>query len=187
MANKARKVVFVGDAGVGKTSIINAARGHGDVSPESTVGCAHFFVNKESANGVNVTLALWDTAGQETYQALVPLYIKGADVAILVFSVNDELTLRNIESWFDVCESATRIEHYMVVGNKIDLERVVDSSEALQLAKSLKGVEAQYFECSAVNGQGIAEPMRAVATTLDNKKRLVVVSDPEPIQRKECC
>jgi Ras-related protein Rab-21 len=43
-----------------------------------------------------VNLSLWDTAGQEKYGALVPVYYKLADGAILLYDVTDEDSFQKV-------------------------------------------------------------------------------------------
>lgn len=78
---KRLRAVFVGPAGVGKTSLVrvlgglNVILGH---ESESTVGmCAiSIFTND------NVAVEVWDTAGQERYAPMMELYTRDADIII---------------------------------------------------------------------------------------------------------
>ena len=73
------KLVVVGDVGVGKTSLLNRVFFNSFSESESTVGAS--FLTK-SFNGITVNV--WDTAGQERYRALLPMYVRDADVAWIV-------------------------------------------------------------------------------------------------------
>ena len=77
---KSHKVIFIGDPSVGKTSIITRfLYGAFDTHYQATVGID--FVSKVVPVGADrsVKLQLWDTAGQEKYKSLVPLYYKGTN------------------------------------------------------------------------------------------------------------
>ena len=37
-------------------------------------------------------LMIWDTAGQEKFDALTKMYFNGADIAIVVYDVTDEIS-----------------------------------------------------------------------------------------------
>jgi small GTP-binding protein len=79
--SRPRKVVFLGDGGVGKTSIILQAvlqrhPGH----PVQTIGSS--FQSMSISPGPDasaIPVSVWDTAGQERYAALVPYYSRGAE------------------------------------------------------------------------------------------------------------
>ena len=42
-------------------------------------------------NGDDVIFQVWDTAGQERFRSLLPLYMKGIDGAVVVYSVTDRV------------------------------------------------------------------------------------------------
>lgn len=43
-----------------------------------------------------MNLAIWDTAGQEKYRALGPIYYRMSNGAILVYDITDEDTFRKV-------------------------------------------------------------------------------------------
>ena len=74
------KIVLLGDSGVGKSSIAqryvtDTFRPHG----ESTIG-ASFMSKMIVNNGSPCKCQIWDTAGQEKYHSLAPMYYRGAAV-----------------------------------------------------------------------------------------------------------
>ena len=76
------KLVLLGDSGVGKSSIAqryvtDTFRAHG----ESTIG-ASFMSKMIVNNGSPCKCQIWDTAGQEKYHSLAPMYYRGAAAAI---------------------------------------------------------------------------------------------------------
>ena len=76
------KVILLGDALVGKTSII-CRQLHG-YKPQTTptIGC-HFNDIIMNVGQTQISMQVWDTAGQEMYRALVPIYLRGADHSII--------------------------------------------------------------------------------------------------------
>ncbi|EAY17947.1 RAS, putative [Trichomonas vaginalis G3] len=101
------RVIFVGDSGVGKTSIIHYMKfGSFDSHSLPTVGAGWtsmdcYFENKK------IEYQLWDTAGQEIYRSLVPIYFKNAIGAIICFSLTDAISFQSLQSWVDQCLSYT--------------------------------------------------------------------------------
>jgi small GTP-binding protein len=148
------RVVAVGDASVGKTSIINRfLRDSFDTDEPSTIGALYdSFI--QDCNGASVEIQLWDTAGQEQYRALGPVYFRGSDAAIVVFDLSNRESFRNVDEWVtsfrDVCTETSVV---VIVGNKSDREdREIERDEAKQWAKSHS---ASYVETSAKTGEGV--------------------------------
>jgi small GTP-binding protein len=152
------KVVLVGDAQVGKTSILNRlTSGTFRETTAATVGAAFQTHILTTGNGA-VTMQIWDTAGQEKYRALAPLYYRSANVAILCFDLTNRDSFDVAAAWADeLAEKTTGDFQILLVGNKCDMtdERAVQKEEASEFAYR-RGI-AQYFECSAKTGVGVIE------------------------------
>ncbi|OQR66765.1 ras-related protein Rab-21-like [Tropilaelaps mercedesae] len=102
-------------------------------------------------------LAIWDTAGQEIFHALGPIYYRDSNGALLVYDITDEDSFRKVKTW--VLELNKMLGDQVVlvlVGNKSDLEasRAVPLREAEKYARS---VGAAHFMTSAKLNRGINE------------------------------
>ena len=83
------KITFVGDVSVGKTTIINRINGNPFKEVyEATIG-VDFFPKKIKYNELEMTLQIWDTAGQEKYRGLIPNYVRGSSIVILIGNKKD--------------------------------------------------------------------------------------------------
>lgn len=129
------RVIFIGDSGVGKTSIIlKVTTGVFDPSPASTIGAG---VRPISVNAGNKQyhFHLWDTAGQEIYRSIVPLYFKQAVCAVIVFSMTDYKSYQNITDWINIlATNSDRNVPVVIVGNKMDLFtdiKIPESNESI--------------------------------------------------------
>lgn len=156
------KVVFLGASSVGKTSIIQRMTTNEFFEDkESTVGGAYCGLDKEH-EGVKIKLSIWDTAGQERYKSLAPMYYRGAQIALLCFTLTDSQTLETVKEWkkeIDInCESRP---HIIVVGNKLDLvsERQVSAAQGENVAKD---IDADYYEVSAKTAQGMEDLLNSI-------------------------
>jgi len=58
---------------------------------------ASFLNKKLNINGKRVNLAIWDTAGQEKFHALGPIYYRMSNGAILVYDITDEDTFQKVQ------------------------------------------------------------------------------------------
>jgi small GTP-binding protein len=153
------KVVLVGDSGTGKTSIANAyTKSTAGVKPTITAtalrACRAKVGNKE------VCFDLWDTAGQENYQCLVPVYARGAVLAILVFDRSSKITFTNLSYWVSFLKTNVAIDNLLVVGNKCDLPAEVSTQDAIEWCQE---TGADYIEVSAKTGAKIDVLFQQVA------------------------
>lgn len=90
--------------------------------------------------GEEVTFLLWDTAGQEEYDAITRAYYKGAGACILAFSTTDRDSFDAVESWYKKVHDECGQMAMVLVQNKVDLmdDAVVDAKEVETLAKKLR-------------------------------------------------
>jgi small GTP-binding protein len=165
------KVVLLGESRVGKTSIINRQfQGFEPTTPTPTIGChPHDFLF--TINDKTFNLQVWDTAGQEMYRALVPVYLRATEGAIVVYDITDRESFNSLGRWCDVLNETVGPETVVfIVANKMDLfERaVVKEEEGMAYAEVHK---ATFFKASAITGQGIDEIFQTMAMELARKVR----------------
>ena len=146
------KIIFVGDAGVGKTTIIGRIMDNTfNEVYEPSIG-VDFMSKNIKYQGQNIKLQLWDTAGQEKYKGLIPSYVRNSSIVFVVYDVSAKISFDNIPKWITFIRS---IENTSLVlcGNKIDLNNIeVKKEEAESLAQK-EGIS--FFEVSAKTGENI--------------------------------
>lgn len=162
------KVIMLGDSQAGKTSIIcRQVLGYEPSEQLPTIGCSCNELEINLKDGP-VTLQLWDTAGQESYRSLVPIYSRGAEWAIIVFDVTSMRSFENLHVWFDLLESTMGTSTRAVVAaNKIDLTdttRVTD--DLINDYTRQRGVK--WFKTSAVTGDGLESLFAEVACCVES-------------------
>lgn len=54
---------------------------------------AAFLTQTVCLDDTTVKFEIWDTAGQERYHSLAPMYYRGAQAAIVVYDITNEVTL----------------------------------------------------------------------------------------------
>jgi len=128
--------VLLGDLRAGKSNIVvHFAKGLYYEWQESTI-MAIFFLQelpvsgRGDEGGAIVRFNIWDTAGQEWYHSLAPMYYRGAAAAVVVYDISS--------TWVD--ELQRQGNPYLVMalmGSKVDLEekRKVRTQEALEYAE----------------------------------------------------
>jgi small GTP-binding protein len=161
MSDAMFKVVFFGDGGVGKTTLINRyLTGVFKSDSVITIG-VDFHVKKIDINGKRVSLQIWDFAGEERFRFLMPTYVVGASGGIFMYDITRYSSLKNFDDWISIFKQGSKINSdqipIIMVGSKLDLEykRAVPQEEAFGLAKqnNLK----TYIECSSKTGENIED------------------------------
>lgn len=136
------KVIVVGDGNVGKTCMLRRfVKGDFVAQYRKTIGAE--FMEKDvflRASDTTVKLMLWDTAGQEVFNALTQAYYRGAGAAVLAFSTVDRDSFMNIAGWKQRVESVCGPITMVLCQTKFDLshEAVITNEEAEQLASQLE-------------------------------------------------
>lgn len=129
------RVVLVGDSGVGKTSLIHRAKYNKfNEAAVTTIG-AGITPMDATHNGVHIDYQLWDTAGQEIYRSIVPMYFRGVCGVIVVFSMTERSSFMNLNSWFtEIQKHIDNQTPILLVGNKTDCpnDAVVSMAEVSQ-------------------------------------------------------
>jgi len=154
------KLVILGNSGVGKTSILHRwATGHWDGSLNTTIGARHQRKRIRIQNN-DVDLFLWDTAGQEQYQALTPYYIRSASIALVVTSVTDQVSFSSIDYWLTMLRESCEIYPPVVlVVNKMDLLNEQELSRE-QILRNYGSLFRNVFFVSAQSGDQVDELFR---------------------------
>lgn len=149
------KCVVIGDAAVGKTSIVKSLIGKtGAFTPNYTMttGVEIFRKSIRQPNSEQVLeFFIYDFSGKSVYADLVrQIWANNVTVIVGVFDVSREESLTSLQSSLnELLQQVTRPEEVVgiIVGNKNDLShrRAVRAEEAHQLAKKFK---MRYFDLS---------------------------------------
>ncbi|KAK8800352.1 hypothetical protein WA171_004984 [Blastocystis sp. BT1] len=190
------KVVLLGEGRVGKTSMIKQIMKKNFTENEISTTQASHYQKVVKLDNRNVTLDIWDTAGQEQYHALGPVYYRDADAAILVFDVTMKETFAMVKSWVkEISSTCEKDIVYVIAGNKVDLIETPQMEEAWQFARSIKG---EYIETSAKTGINLDLLLLTVAKALVDRYETTSTTDmyslsapllvsEEPESKKCCC
>ena len=109
------RVCLVGETFVGKTTICHDIVGVKNIS-SPTIGL-EFYSSKYK--GININF--WDTAGEERYRSLLPMYLRKAKTVIYVISALN-LTTETYSYWLDYIEkNADNNYNIIIVITKCDL------------------------------------------------------------------
>ena len=191
------KVVTIGTAGVGKTSIFRRYA-ENSFDPNSTSTVAYNILNANVLyNNENIHLSLWDTAGQEKYHSLIPIYLKGANACIMVFDLSDADSFSYIEKIWDELQDALDSKTILILcGNKMDLVQDELPNELSLSAQNWinQHKSVLFFLVSALNGHGIEllfdEIAKALCENEEDDEISPIVKDiigEETADNHRCC
>lgn len=185
------KVVFVGNTGVGKTSIIyKYLRNNTPVIP--TVAGNSMPIEVQLDNGNVVKLNVWDTSGSENYQCLVPMYARTSQVAIVVFDVTEEKSFEDVEEWLKYLNTNSNTPNIFLVGNKTDCDETFKDCNT-RADEYSQDKDLKLFFTSAKTGQNLDLLFQEVASIVDNTTSEpasppIIFKNSEPQNNNdECC
>ncbi|KAG1683147.1 Ras-related protein Rab-21 [Nymphon striatum] len=183
------KVVLLGEGCVGKTSVV-----------------LRYVENKFNDKHFST---LQDTAGQERFHALGPIYYRDSNGAILVYDITDEDSFLKVKNWVKELKKMLGNDICLcIAGNKTDLEkqRTVSAEEAETYAASVgakhfhtsaklnKGVEEMFLDLSTRMMETAEENVSQKASNLrrgpgssQRGKNVVIVDDEPTSQKSGCC
>ena len=187
------KIVMIGDAFVGKTSIVNRYWGQQFNSNETpTIAASYIQVPAEiedenTGAKVLIKLNIWDTAGTEKFQCLVPLYARTADSLVIVFDVTNPSSFEGAKKWYTkVLEDTGSSPISVLCANKSDLNK--DADLALYQDWAEKN-DIMFRVTSALTGENINETFQELAIRLYKKDNSIsqVTQPQEIVEKKSCC
>jgi small GTP-binding protein len=156
------KVVVIGAAGVGKTSIIRRFCENSFLEGYKTTIGSDFYVKKLDLEQALVNLSVWDLAGEERFKFVLPTFCRGAQGALVVFDLSRRRSYINITSYIELLWQIAGQIPALLIGNKSDLEdqRAVTKDEAGIYAGECK---MEYFESSAKENLNIYDVFQKLA------------------------
>ena len=154
-----KKVVLLGDGGVGKTSLI--ARYVVDKFDDKYIATIGTKVSRKDIQVIkpnliiNLRLMIWDVLGQKEYSKIRAASLSGAQGLILVGDLTRSETVDSLlEFWLKEAELVVGTVPTIVVGNKADL---ADKGQMIATALESQGQKLDFPTClaSAKTGENV--------------------------------
>ncbi len=160
------KVIVIGEATVGKTSLITRfVKGIFNPSYILTIG-VNFYVQDFNMTDKVLRLVIWDTAGQERFSSLRQLYYDGAKGAILVYDKTNEESFEKLGYWLNEIKTNMGDVPIVLVGNKADLEEIITFEQGKQFALAHR---LTFLEASAKTGHHTTKIFDLLASQVSNQ------------------
>lgn len=157
------KAVFVGDAGSGKTSLIQQfTSAHFDLDYKPTAA-AEYETKYFDILGIEYIVGFWDLPGEERFKFISQSYYKNANVIVVTFDLTRPMTLVNATKWMREALSANIKTDPIrfLVGTRSDLlnKKTLEGIEmhANFIAQEL---DAEYISVSSKDGSGVNDLFR---------------------------
>ena len=160
---KQMKILFIGNSGVGKSSLVHRLRkDEFRVVHEPTLSFMPAIMGAEFERK-SYLVELQDTAGQERYNAIFRDFYRHAHGAMIVYDITDYESYEKIMYWMvEVQKQALQNDMakfpFLLLGNKVDKnERHIDGTN---VAEDL-GISG-FIRTSAKSGEGIRDAIKVM-------------------------
>ena len=161
------KIILLGDAGVGKTSISGRyidSTFKDNYQATIQVEKRMKIINEDDKTSVR--LNIWDTAGQEKFRSITRQFYRDCHGAFIVFDLTKKSSFNELKNWMDELKTHGNDDTVIIIlANKSDLttEREISEEEI----KNKINNKYKYFEVSAKTGNNIS-------LAFDEMKKLIM-------------
>lgn len=171
------KIALVGDSGVGKTCMmLRFVRGQFTEGSRPTIGMDYCTrqLSIDVMNGTelsvvqNLTVQVWDTAGQEQFRSLAATYYRKAGGIMVLYDANERKSFESVPGWVAEIRTCNETAVVMIVAAKGEGETAVTSDEGEALAAAH---DCLFHTVSAMKDRGVTPAFKALA------ERVLVVQE----------
>ncbi|KAM4603494.1 rho-related GTP-binding protein RhoH [Polymixia lowei] len=176
MTEMSIKCVLVGDSAVGKTALL--VRFTSETFPDSYKPTVYENTGVEVyMDGVQISLGLWDTAGDDTFKQVRPMSYQQADVILICYSVANPNSLASVQNkWIaEVRQNLPRVP-VLVVATQTDLREMrpnrascISSADGRRVAHEVRA--KGYLECSSLSNRGVQQVFEYAVRTAVHQAR----------------
>lgn len=129
---------------------------------------AAFLTQTLHVDGDTMKFEIWDTAGQDRYHSLAPMYYRGANAAVIVYDITSLESFERVKKWITELDKQAQPDIVIaLVGNKTDLQtqRQVQKEDVSAYAAQ-NHPNLILIESSAKNGENVVELFDIIAQKL---------------------
>lgn len=191
------KIILLGEAGVGKTSIINRYINN-EYSQQTLSTLGSSFILKEIIkDNIKYYVNVWDTSGQEQYHSVTNLFLNGSNIVILVYAINSKTSFEGLDYWYTTIKERLEEDSYIlaIVGSKGDL--LVDEEITEEQGRKYATDKNAFFKIVSAkeNPKGINKLFESLLDELikskkyDVRRESIAIEKPSKLkkQKKNIC
>uniref|UniRef100_A0AAY5K4U4 Rho-related GTP-binding protein RhoH n=1 Tax=Esox lucius TaxID=8010 RepID=A0AAY5K4U4_ESOLU len=170
------KCVLVGDSAVGKTALL--VRFTSETFPDCYRPTVYENTGVEVfMDGVQISLGLWDTAGNDMFRQIRPMSYQQADVILVCYSVANHASFASVrQKWIgEIRENLPRVP-VLVVATQTDQREAgshrsscLSAAEGKRLAQDVRA--KGYLECSSLSNRGVQQVFECAVRTAVNQAK----------------
>ena len=173
------KMILLGEAGCGKSSIISRYALDRFDSNYFTTFSSTFISKLFEYKGKKYNINIWDTVGQEKFRSLTKIFIKGTKICLFVYDITNLKSFKEINFWLEQAKNiAEKDVVFGMAGNKNDLigKEQVDDKLAMKFAEENNII---FSTTSAAKKNGSVQELinKLIRKYVDNKTP--ILSSPE--------
>jgi len=167
------RLILLGDAGVGKTSIMEKfAKNKYEDTKATTIGIK-YETKIIKCKDKSYKIHLYDTAGQEKYKSIISSYYRLGKGFFVVFDLTSESSLNSVQNWIkEIQEKSPEPDPIIIIlGNKNDLENIRISEDIIK--KKLENYNNKiYIETSAKANTNITHAFEQMIDLIEKDDNL---------------
>lgn len=156
-----KKICMLGAFAVGKTSLIN--RYVNSIFSEHYITTIGVKIDKKSisANGIDMSLVLWDVYGEDNHQSVLPSYLRGMAAYVLVVDPSRPATFTSASNLHQLVLETIGPRPFVLALNKSDIKSDWEIDQAI--FDELNEAALATLETSAKNDINVEETYQTLA------------------------
>jgi small GTP-binding protein len=172
------KVAIVGEAAVGKTSLIKRFVYHQFEDKYMRTLGTNIYKKKIEPMGPDykeVALQIWDVLGQKRFQSILKVAYRGTNGIIFVCDVTRRETMENLETWVSYAYDYSPNASFIFLANKNDLGEKTFSED--EMGAYSYAFNSPFYFTSAKTGESVEDAFVALTRA--------IIEDRKPPSREE--
>lgn len=142
-------LIFIGDHGVGKTTIIKKNLPNIPINNQNFTDLPHNYTKRLTINNQQNLLHIWDIKGTE--QKINYSFFNDVTICVIVYDITSRSSFSNVDMWLKFIKEKNENVTVFLVGNKNDKEneRVISTKEGFEYAKmhNIRFLETNMNKC----------------------------------------
>ncbi|KAM0676900.1 hypothetical protein BDAP_002491 [Binucleata daphniae] len=170
----ARKIMLVGEGATGKTCMLEVYKSNKFPTEYIPTVVDNFRVSLV-INDQKISLAIWDSSGQENYSAVRAITYSETEVVIICYAIDDINSFKFAQTkWYTEVRNYIPEAAIVLVGLKSDLRDTMKNEELVKI-EEMQRMEREMnaifsLECSAIKNENVKEVFNRTGEYLLTRK-----------------